>query len=44
MVNRLGSATAEGHRQHVGRVEMRAEVSDHGKAYQALGDQHVIER
>jgi hypothetical protein len=44
ILNGLGSATVEGRRQQVGRVDMRAAVADHGKAYQALGDQHITER
>lgn len=44
IVSLLGSAAAEGRRQHIGHVDMRAEVSDYGKAYQALGDQHISER
>jgi hypothetical protein len=44
LVNGLGTATVESSRQHVGRVDMRAEVSDHGRAYLALGDQHIVER
>lgn len=44
VVGRLGSAAVEGRRLEVGRVDMRAEVSGHGRAYQALGDQHISER
>lgn len=41
LVQRLDSATAGGRRVEIGRVEMRAEASDHGRVYQALGDQHI---
>lgn len=44
MVNQLGSGPAGGRQPFVGRVDVRAEVSDHGRAYQALGDQHITER
>jgi hypothetical protein len=44
LVEQLGSAATEGRRVGIGRVDMRADVSDHGRAYQALGDQHISER
>lgn len=44
MVDQLRSATVEGRQQEVGRVDMRAKVSDNGRAYQAMGDQHITER
>lgn len=43
VVERLESAAVEGRRLDIGRVDMRAEVSDHGRVYQALGDQHITE-
>lgn len=44
VVQRLGPVAVEGRQLDIGRVDMRAEVSDHGRAYQALGDQHISER
>ena len=43
VVERLGSAAAEGRQFDVGHVEMHAAVSDYGRVYQALGDQHITE-
>lgn len=44
LVEQLRPATQEGRSVTIGRVEMHVEVSDQGRAYQALGDQHITER
>jgi hypothetical protein len=44
LMDRLESTSVDGRRLDVGRVDMRADVSGHGRAYQALGDQHITER
>lgn len=44
LTKQLQPAPSESGGVSIGRVEMYADVSDQGKAYQALGDQHITER